>query len=486
MRGVCTRHLLHSSARMRNVGNPHNPHNPRNPRNPPPTHPEWFRRIVSEGGTKPPRLYAWTPEDLSQTATATAKPSSYAKKPAVGNGNKGRALDDRERRRIYILGVGNIGRLYAMCLSQVANRPPITLVVHRRELLEHWVAEPGIELTRYERVQRNADFDIEWWTDVASPSGVEVAGGHTLSNLIVATKASDAVPQIDRVRRYLGSESTVTFTQNGMCNLWPPLGDAYVQARFPSGMGPTWLACVTTHGVTSHGPFKSIHAAPADAVIGPVTPGATGKEQVRNLMQAIADAPDLDARQVSTKELWIRQLEKLVINAIINPLTAVLRCLNGELLVARDDALPEVIDRLLDEASQLLCALVADSKSDEILLPRSESEAANSKESAAESLRVSREQLIERFSFPRLRKMVLDVGEKVVENTSSMLQDVRTGKQTEIDDINGWLLDTAKLVDQRCQLPTHEKLVALVKARAALTRDELCAKLLGSRPILED
>ncbi|KAI0486928.1 ketoisovalerate reductase [Xylaria cf. heliscus] len=458
--------LMHSSAQMQNQGK-------KTPRENPP---EWLRRII-EDVTKSPKLYAWTPDNLSVRDEA----GSGSAKGTHTHDRDG----DKDRHRIYILGIGNIGRLYAMCLSKIVNGPPITLVVHRKELLERWVAEPGIELTRHGKAHRNADFAIEWWTDAAPCGGPasEVAAGRSISNLIVATKAADALPQIDRVRRYLSSASAVAFAQNGMCKLWPPVGDAYVRARFPDGTNPNWIACVTTHGVTSQGPFKSIHAAPANALVGPVMRGGVGRvgeeEQAGYLMRQIASAPGLDARQVSRKELWVAQLEKLVVNAVINPLTAVLRCKNGEIFVARGDALPDVIDKLLSEASETLSALIREPASDEILISEPLNQEATSNNPVTESLGTSREQLLERFSFPQLRSMVLDVGTKVAANTSSMLQDVRAGKSTEIDDFNGWLVDTAKLIGQGLRLPTHEKLIALVKDQAALTRDELCARLLA-------
>ncbi|KAI0104153.1 ketoisovalerate reductase [Nemania sp. FL0031] len=438
----------------------------------------WLRRLL-EDNAKPPKLYAWTPENLAAGGGTSSE--SVHRGKGIGSRDK-----DDERRRIYILGVGNIGRLYAMCLSKIVNAPPITLVVHRKELLEHWAANPGIELTRYDKVHKSDAFDIEWWTEAAPDGGrdvdvAEVAAGRSIGNLIIATKASDAVPQVDRIRRYLGSSSTVAFAQNGMCKLWPPLGDAYVRARFPEGASPNWIACVTTHGVTSQGPFRSTHASPANALVGPVMSGSAGcgsEEQMGYLIRQIADAPDLDAKQVSRKELWVAQLEKLVVNATINPLTAVLRCKNGELLENRDDSLPTVIDKLLSEASEALNALVLDSKSDEILLSEAIGQGATSEVEKVESLKTGRDQLLERFSFPRLRKMVLDVGEKVRENTSSMLQDVLAGKPTEIDDFNGWLVDSAMLLNKGPRLPTHEKLIALVNSQTPLTRAELCAKVL--------
>jgi len=469
---------------------------------------QWLRQVMEDDDAEPPRLYAWTLKDLTLSSSLNGTGAGAGVRDVISKKaeNNDDADDNARRRRIYILGVGNMGRLYATCLSKLANPPPITLVVHRKELLEHWAAEPGIELTRHGQVHRSADFDIEWWTEKKPPPlssnssdevqgevemEVEVAGGRKINNIIIATKASDAMPQVDRLRRYLDAESTVAFTQNGMCKLWPPLGEAYVRTRFPEeGESPNWIVCVTTHGVYSQGPFKSVHAAPATALVGPVMIPAARGEGVGGeerddmamgnyLMQQIANAPDLDARRVSKKELWIAQLEKLVVNAVINPLTAVLRCKNGEIFTSRNDKLPAVIDSLLREASAALSALVADSKSDDILLSGGAAVSEGSPASTGESLQAIREQLLDRFSFPRLRKMVLGVGEKVAENTSSMAQDMRAGKETEIDDMNGWLVDTARVLDKGPRLPTHEKLIKLVKARVELTREELCARLLG-------
>ncbi|KAI1180270.1 ketoisovalerate reductase [Nemania sp. FL0916] len=465
--GLHLRHL-HSSPRMQTATRPRE------------IPAEWLRRIV-EDGAKPPTLYAWTPKNLAVEGGTSRDfdQGSYTEDTVNALGNSD------VRRRIYILGIGNIGRLYAMCLSKLTNRPPITLVVHRRELLERWAAAPGISLTRYGVAHKNSEFDIEWWTEEAPRHGdvAEVVAGQSIPNLIAATKASDAMPQVDRVRRYLGSNSAVAFAQNGMCKLWPPLGDAYVRARFPDVASPHWVACVTTHGVTSQGPFKSTHASPADALVGPVMPGGgedqAGRKQAEYLIRQIASAPDLDAREVSRKELWVAQLEKLVVNATINPLTAVLRCKNGELFAAREDALPAIMDKLLSEASELLSALVMSSKSDEILNSEPVCQGVIANDPADGPPEASREQLLERFSFPRLRKMILDVGAKVGENTSSMLQDVRAGKATEIDDFNGWLVDTARLLGQGLRLPTHEKLITLVKYQVTLNRIELCEALLN-------
>ncbi|KAI0165917.1 ketoisovalerate reductase [Xylariaceae sp. FL1272] len=423
--------------------------------------PEWLQQVVDTKDQPPPTLYAWTPANLGSTSHTPNSPH----------------MDKNEKRRIYILGIGNIGRLYAMCLSKLADRPPITLVVHKKELLEYWIKEPGIKLACHGVLEENKDFDIEWWTDTRPDHGpVSELGANDsgISNLIIATKASDAMRQADRIRRYLTGSTTVAFAQNGVCKLWPPLGEHYIRARFGTE-GPTWIACVTTHGVTSQGLFHSIHASPANVIVGPVLETRRKEGKSYYLIEQIRNAPNLAAHQVSRKDVWVSQLEKLVVNVIINPLTGVMDCKNGELFVDRGDELPVVIDMLLSEASSILQALIEDESSEDILL----SDPRTSIEATRDFLQLSRDKLLIRFSLSRLKTMLRDVGAKVAANTSSMLQDVRAARETEIDDMNGWLVGTAKVLGGTLSTSTHEKLIALVKCRTRLSRKEVCAHLLG-------
>ncbi|KND91594.1 hypothetical protein TOPH_03781 [Tolypocladium ophioglossoides CBS 100239] len=69
-------------------------------------------------------------------------------------------------------------------------------------------------------------------------------------------------------------------------------------------------------------------------------------------------------------------------------------------------------------------------------------------------------------------------GARVGENTSSMLQDVQAGRQTEVRDFNGWLVDTAAFLDQGLDVSTHRALVALVESGTVLNKEELGERLL--------
>lgn len=418
-----------------------------------------------------PKLYAWTPANVD----------SRQHDLQTREFERPRIPPDQHDRRIYIVGAGNIGRLFAMCLAKLEDRPPITLIVHRTELLQEWVTSPGIELVRYGISERTIEFDIEYWTEKAPLHGPvrEAASGKQVANLIVATKASAALNQVDCLRPYLDESSTVAFAQNGMCKLWPPLGDAYVNDRFPSGKVPSWLACVITHGVTSLGPFKSLHASPAGVMVGSVSNkfSSSAPSSSEYLATQLCRAPGLGAKHIPSRQLWIAQLEKLAVNVVINPLTAVLRCKNGEIFIDRGDDLPKVIELLLSEASQVFQALLEHPDSEAVIKGTAEETQHDNA-----GLAKSRAQLTERFSVDNLKSMVYDVGEKVAQNRSSMLQDIVAGKTTEIYDLNGWLVDTAEFLSTKgISLPVNQAVIDMVVGMEKLERVELCERLLSKR-----
>lgn len=378
--------------------------------------------------------------------------------------------DDLDR-RIYILGVGNIGRLYASCLSKIPNPPPITLVVHRKEQLAQWKESEGIEITRAGVTEKIKNFDIEYWSDTPLDSGHarEIANAGNIKNLIIATKASAAYSELYRVRRYLNPTSTVAFAQNGMSKFWPPsseilVKDFFARAVNDRGKPPNILACVTTHGVTSLGPFKSNHASIADVKFGPVLLGTQG-HKADYLIETLVKAPQLNSQLVSTEDLWILQLEKLVVNSVINPITAISRVKNGDLFVNKEGVLAKAIDRLLREASEVIQCLHTETRQDQIAVDN--------------STPYSSPPLEERFSVESLREMLWEVGHKVKDNTSSMLQDMRVNRPTEVNAFNGWFVDMARFLDKGLDVSTHMTLINMVECKQTMTLDRLAEQLLA-------
>ncbi|GAO18228.1 uncharacterized protein UV8b_06274 [Ustilaginoidea virens] len=424
----------------------------------------------------PPRLYAWTLANVFDPACSPAARATRREPPPKPH----------PQPPIHILGAGNIGRLFASGLAQPPDdHPPITLVVHKQDLLSQWARSDGVELTRDGVTTKNKRFRLEWWTDAPPLRGPirEVAGGQKLRSLLISTKTSVALAEVDRLRRYLDGSSTVVFAQNGVSRLWPPHGPAYLADRYPPSRVPSFSACVVNHGVLSAGPFQSLHVAPADAVIGHVT--GPPPPDCDPLISRITAAPLLNTRSVSPGRLWVLQLEKLAFNAIINPLTALLRCRNGHLFVTHDpnDPLVRVIDRLLAQESAVFQMLINHPSSAPVLAtyahqaqePFAEDNQPDPDPGKVASLQ---RELTMEFSPESLKRKLYSFGEKVGQNRSSMLQDVEAAKITEIRDLNGWIVDMASTLDGRLDVTAHQVLIQLVEKSLVLDKAELASRLL--------
>ncbi|KGQ11755.1 putative lactate 2-monooxygenase PB1A11.03 [Beauveria bassiana D1-5] len=339
---------------------------------PSPEHPSWLSALLADT-RPPPKLFAWSPANLdSPTAVKPGRadrgdigPGRYAVEAPITTASE-------PVKRIYIVGPGNVGRLYASYMSRQRNALPITLVVHRKELLSQWVTSEGVVLAdRGGKVTKNKQFDVEWWTESRPRYGPvrEVADGEKLHNVFISTKANAGLGEADRLRRYLGRCSSVVFAQNGVSKLWAPYGPLYVASRYHTEDAPSFSACVVNHGISAAGLFYSIHTSPSDAFIGPIFKGSAAPAHGQNKRRRLDDdffttyissTPFLDTKHVSSGQLWIIQLEKLVLNAAINPLTTLLRCKTGQLFASYDshDALTRVLDQLLWQASAVIQALI--------------------------------------------------------------------------------------------------------------------------------
>lgn len=152
------------------------------------------------------------------------------------------------------------------------------------------------------------------------------------------------------------------------------------------------------------------------------------------LQQQILEAPALASKKISNTKLVQARFEKLIINAMINPLTVVLDCLNGELF--GDPMVLEWMQLLLYEASSVLRNL-------------------------PELKGIPDSNL--HFSSNRLGELVLDVANMTADNKSSMLQDIRAGRETEVDYINGYIVTRGEQLGLDCV--QNRTLIDMVKAK---------------------
>jgi len=167
----------------------------------------------------------------------------------------------------------------------------------------------------------------------------------------------------------------------------------------------TIVPAVTTHGCFETQPFDVTHA-------GPGTLWVSDEEAFKTL----SASETLNVVRVSEAEMTERLWKKLAVSCVLNPLTALHSCRNGEALPGREATCRAVCAEI---ASLDDCPCTADDLEEAIYQCVAENAA----------------------------------------NYSSMYQDVAAGRRTEVDALSGWVVD-------RGNAPESARLAAAVRALA--------------------
>ena len=358
-------------------------------------------------------------------------------------------------RIIHFLGTGNVGNFVAHSLAGIPNPPPITLLL-RKQAMQQWKTNGGkMEIIVDGVGEERTGFEVERvFNHLHGSSSNEERNetpGSTIWNLVISVKAYSTVPALMSIRSRLSRHSTIVFLQNGAGIL-----DQVNEKVFPDiEERPNYIIGLVSHGLKSFKPsdrFQVIHAGNGTIALGllPKYPeqryekGADNffPPTARYMLRTITRTPVLCAVGFSPNEILQLQLEKLAINALINPLTAVLGCNNGGLL--NNPNVTRTIRLLLSEISLVIRQL-------------------------PELVNVLNVNL--RFSPAKLEGLMMRVAMRTAENSSSMLQDVSFGQRTEIDYINGYIVRRGQEVGVRCVM--NYMVMQMVKAKRQMTKDEI-------------
>jgi len=201
--------------------------------------------------------------------------------------------------------------------------------------------------------------------------------------IFVTVKAYDTKAALDALTEMARYARTVVSLQNGLTNL----------GLFRSALPDKAVMGVTSMGATLIGPGEVLYAGKGDTAFGHLARKMGMASEVAELFNEAG----LNARTEANieTELWM----KGIINASINPLTAILGCQNGKLL--KEGGVLDI--------SHLACReAIAVAEGIGVQLPPGD---------------------------PFLK--VKEVMQATAKNRSSMLQDLEHGKRTEIDEING-------------------------------------------------
>ncbi|MCJ1281896.1 hypothetical protein MMC26_001219 [Xylographa opegraphella] len=360
----------------------------------------------------------------------SVRPSSqknYAHVASTMNGFDRTAARGRTTEKIHILGLGNVGCFVAHSLKSIQSETSIVLLLHRKDLLGNWKNRAeSIDLQTDGVSEIRGGFDAELVVPLSEGEDMtnsSVSNHEPIHNLIVAVKAQNTVSAMRSIQHLLTAESTVLFLQNGM-----GVTDEVNTRLFPSQAGrPKYMIGINSHGLNGTGPFVITYAGNGSIKIGTGSPEQQDTSS-GYLQQSMLQAKALNTVLCSPDEVLQLQWEKLAANLVVNPLTAVLDCPNGRLT---DPDMEGVISALTTEIAAVIQALPEMSASTKAY-----------------------------FLPDRLQALVITISTKTAKNVSSMLQDVRSGKDTEIAYITGYLLRRAEELGIRCQ--ENEKLMRKV------------------------
>ncbi|KLJ11232.1 2-dehydropantoate 2-reductase [Blastomyces silverae] len=331
--------------------------------------------------------------------------------------------------QVHVLGLGSIGAFTAHSLAELPSPPSIKLLLHRPSLLEDYRSN-GSQITLRTRegdIVNRSGFDFEIlhdstsWHSPASNHDREQAGiaigspaNDTIEHLILCVKGTQTVDALRPLRHRLNQHSTILFLQNGS----GMMDEASEKLFADPKTQPNYLMGVISHGVGLNTPFNITHTGFAATSLGPVPRSPhqynnnnnnnnnTADNNANYLLQNLPLVPRFNAKSYSFTDVLQIQLEKLAVNAFSNPICGLNDSVTGTL-----SAIPETRRALTSEISRVVQAL-----------PELQ---------AVPGIR-------ERFSAQRLDETVNAIITMNAKSTVSMLWDLRAGRDTEIQFINGY------------------------------------------------
>lgn len=241
-------------------------------------------------------------------------------------------------------------------------------------------------------------------------ASVSIPKNENFDCLVIATKAFDLERALLEIQKANIKRIPVAILQNGYRN------EEVAREILP---GWTILRIITTEGAYCPTAGQIIRAGVGRTFVGFSEFIEDEKDFSERMSQALTLA-GLPSSATGEIDSWI--IGKLLVNAAINPICALVGCKNGFILENSD--LLDLLKKLVSELERIALSL-------KIKLP-----------------------------FDNLQSEVEKVLQETAENRCSMLQDILSGRQTEIEFLNGSIANLAK--EKKCQAPINNTLAGLI------------------------
>ncbi|WP_202076943.1 2-dehydropantoate 2-reductase [Caldalkalibacillus salinus] len=322
--------------------------------------------------------------------------------------------------RVCVIGAGSIGLWFGGISSLFAD---VTFITRRVQQADRLV-QNGVKLIRDEKAVIRGVDAYPMKEIRHDPSFLRQY------DLIVVSVKQYQLPSVMTFLQdsLLTEQNALYFLMNGMSHL----GQRYDVINSPIYLGMTQSGATRLSdtdvqerglGLTLYGRYD-----PDQSLSTPSCPPSHSRES--GLWQCMKEG--FNEHHVPfeyTDHVWMPIIQKCIVNACINPLTALFRVQNGELIA------DETLHILLMQAYEELASFISDAypeQADKILKQG------------------------------KLKEEIIDICRITSGNISSMLQDIRASRETEIDAINGYFIRMAEK-QQLGSLPTHNFLYRSIK-----------------------
>lgn len=337
--------------------------------------------------------------------------------------------------KIHILGVGSIGSLIAHDLKRSFPSVVSPVLLLRPESTTTPSPQHKIYLSRIRNSQLITS-SIE--TPSAKPGNVR----DSIDNLIISTKTGTTIEALRPYVPQIKPTTNILILQNGM-----GISRTLLDNFWPSANARPYIF----EGITTHGAYIQ------DGIVQHVATGAISlseypgnnpanpeqflaRSELPDMIKYILDTHDLKASFYEYDKFLLMQVEKLVINCCINAMTALFDCKNGELLYAED--IQYLWRKIINEAKRALVQ---------------EYSMLNELDEAKQFLNTD-----------RLLNQAINVTNLTKANSSSMRQDVRNLRVTEIENLNGYISLLGRKHNQH--VPLNTTLTSLIRSKLAIDR----------------
>lgn len=304
--------------------------------------------------------------------------------------------------RIAIVGAGSIGLLWASRLSRLPYE--VTVLTHTIEQHKKMV-QAGISCEELDGQFNHTNVKSYPIEDTSELSPFDI--------IFITVKQYQLKNVMEFVQRCSHPFTQILFWQNGLGHE-KAIGELHYR--------PDTYVALTTEGAYRKNDTHVVHTGQGETWIGTFPHQEQWKPLLQDFiktLQPIVVSP-IRKEDMILKRMW----EKLAVNAVINPLTTILEVPNRELLHVE---LENIMDKITVETCQVAKCVGVE------------------------------------LDHSRTIKKIKEVCRLTSQNLSSMLQDVQGGKRTEIESINGAIIQYAK--EHNIPVYYHEMLYALVRAK---------------------